>query len=174
MLRAAATRIKIYAVSCGCCPFIYAIVIAAIYWSWLRKARDYDDQAPDLPGDTSLFDMCGGLANVKTNSDGSLSASFVDTKWKVILQFNAFFFCIHLCFTGFVMAGVLDFLWCCCIAGGFCHCLSNCIHLACIITTGVYRFSADGERCAESNTVFAEDGSNFKEVGEAIKNLFIA
>ena len=69
----------------------------------MSKANDYDDKVPNWQSDISAFDTCGGLADVTTNSDGSFTASFIDTKWSVLLAFNTYFFLIHAILTFLVM-----------------------------------------------------------------------
>ena len=60
-LHDAINKVRIIAVSCGCCPLIYAAVICGIYYSWLNKANEYDDKVQNWQGDISAFDSCGGL-----------------------------------------------------------------------------------------------------------------
>ena len=57
----AMNKIRMFAVSCGCCPLIYAAVICGVYWGWMNKANDYDDKVQNWQGDISAFDSCGGL-----------------------------------------------------------------------------------------------------------------
>ena len=150
ILNKATRQIRCCAISCGVCPVIYAIVICAVYWSWKIKADDYDDKVQNWQGDISAFDSCGGIADVTTNADGSFDSSFIDTKWSVVLSFNAIFYMFHCVLTLFIMIGSHDALWPMCMMGGAGHCVGSCVHLACIIVTGVFRFNAEGERCAES------------------------
>ena len=70
--------------------------------------------------------------------------------------------------------------------GGVCHACGCCVHLAAIIVTGVYRYSANGELCVEYakslevdgglEIVYNEDGDTFslKKHADAISALFIS
>ena len=167
-------KLRCMAVSCGMCPLIYAAVICGVYWSWLSKANDFDDKVPNWQSDISAFDTCGGLFEATIASDGSFSAQLIDTKWSVILAFNSYFFLLHAIMTFLVLLGITGILMPCCLLGGCCHCCGGCVHLACIIVTGVYRFSTEGERCAEHQGFLDTDGTKFSELGDAIKSLFIA
>ena len=167
-------KIRCLAVSCGCCPLIYAAVICGVYWSWMSKANDFDDAVSNWQGDISAFDTCGGLFDATTASDGSFSAQLIDTKWSVILAFNSYFFLLHAIMTFLVLLGATGILWPCCICGTCGHCFAGCAHLACIVVTGVFRFSDEGERCADYEGPLDTDGTKFSELGDAIQSLFIA
>ena len=73
------------------------------------------------------------------------------------------------------MLGAFGMLWPAAVVGGCGHCLGGCVHLACIIVTGVYRFSDHGKMCADSKgRQLDTDGTTFDEAGDAIESLFIA
>ena len=167
-------KVRICAISCGLCPLIYAAVICGVYWGWMNKGIEYDDKVTNWSGDISAFDTCGGIFDGSTNANGSFSAEFIDTKWSVLLAFNSYFFLIHCILTFLVMLGATGVLWPCCILGGCGHCCGGCAHLACIIVTGVFRFSDEGERCAESKGFLDTDGTTFGDLGDFIKSAFIA
>ena len=170
----ALSKVRICAVSCGLCPLIYAAVICGVYFGWMNKGIEYDDKVPNWQGDISAFDTCGGIFDASTNSAGNFAPEFIDTKWSVLLAFNSYFFMLHCIMTFLILLGVTGILWPCCILGGCGHCFGGCAHLACIIVTGVFRFSDEGERCAESKGIFTTDGDTFEDLGSAIKSLFIA
>ena len=173
-LNAAVNKVRCFAVTCGCCPLIYAAVICGVYWGWMNKANEYDDKVQGWQSDISAFDTCGGLFELQTNSDGSFQPNFIDTKWSVLLAFNSFFFLVHCIMTFLVILGATGILWPCCILGGCGHCFGGCAHLACLIVTGVFRFSTEGEKCAEHQGPLDTDGTTFSDLGDAIKSLFIA
>ena len=92
----------------------------------------------------------------------------------MVLAFNRYFFLFHGILTVLVLLGIHDMLWIIGAMGGLGHCIGCCAHLACIIVTGVFRFSTEGGRCADNEKVLDEDGTTFSDMGDAIKNLFIS
>ena len=66
----------------------------------------------------------------------------------------------------------------CAIVGGIGHCLGSCAHLACIITTAVFRFSSYSNECAKvgAPVYISDDGeiTTFEDHGASIQSLFIA
>ena len=149
--------------------------MCAVYWGWMSKMNNYNDKVPNWQGDIEAFDTCGGLTEVTMKDDGSISGvEFIDTKWSVLLKFNSFLYLIHCILTFLVLLGATGILWPCCLLGGCGHCFSGCAHLACVIVTGVFRFSDEGERCAKNESLLDTDGTTFKDAGDAIKSLFIA
>ena len=141
----------------------------------MSKANEFDDAVPNWAGDVSAFDTCGGLTDVTTNADGSLAGvEFINTKWSVLLAFNSYLYLIHCILTFLVLLGSTGILWPCCVLGGCGHCFSGCAHLALVIVTGVFRFSDEGERCAKNKGLLNTDGTTFEEMGDFIKNAFIA
>ena len=157
------------------CPLIYAAVICGVYWGWMNKANDYDDKVQNWQGDISAFDSCGGLYDSIQNA-GTINTqvNFIDTKWSVLLAFNSYLYLLHCIMTVLVLLGATGFLWPCCLVGGCGHFFGGCAAFACIIVTGVFRFSTEGERCAESSGFLDTDGTTFSDLGDAIKSLFIA
>ena len=154
------------ALSCGGCVLIYAAVMCGIYWGWLSKSTNFDDNTPNWTIDTSPFDTCGGLTEASTATDGSISTEFINTKWSVLLAFNSYLYLIHCILTFLVLLGTTGILWPCCVCGGCGHCFSGCAHLALVIVTGVFRFSDEGERCASNKGLLDTDGTTFEDMGD--------
>ena len=70
-----------------------------------------------------------------------------DTKWKVAFTLNAI---CYILLTAWALVLVLSsFVWPLAYCGACCVCFTQCFHLACVIIAGVFRYSSDGETCAE-------------------------
>ena len=125
----------------------------AIYWGMWADANDFND----LAGSDDAYNQCA-----------SLNADF-NTKWSVLLAYNSIFYLILSICTVLIILG--SFFWplaCCGMIG---HCCGVIPHLACLIVTGVFRFSEDGKACAEEG---AAGASMFTEHGDKIQALFLA
>ena len=60
-----------------------------------------------------------------------------------------------------------------CIFATVGQCTMVLVHLACIILTGVFRLSSEGEACANDSVAVAGSDWTFKEHGTMIETLFI-
>lgn len=96
----------------------------------------------------------------------------LNTKWSVVYKFNSIFYTLlavqSLCLL--VGAHVIPLR----IITSFIHCfVTGFIHMAMVITTGVYRYNVLGRACAESVTHTSKE-TTFKADGEFIQRLFIS
>ena len=144
---------------------IFAIVVTGsfcgVYWGMWTEAQDYNDKIVEsnVGSDSDMpYDKCGS----QTGED----SAGLDTKWSVILAFNSILYLIFAISHLFILLSnlfkPLFYIGCC----GIC-CMPAGV-LACLITTGIFRFSDDGGKCAD-------DGIGlFKEHGETIMAAFIA
>ena len=82
------------------------------------------------------------------------------------MAFNSILYLILSICTGLLIIGSFfpPLLICGCIG----HMFGGCAILACVIVTGVFRYTGDGKDCAKSELTL------FKDHSELIQNLFIA
>ena len=120
-------------------------------------------KAGGYAGSESAYDTCGTL--------NLLEGQSVNTKWSVLLAFNSLLYLILSCLTFCVCLSTI--LWPLCVFG-FGHICGGCGVLACLIVTGVFRYSKDGEACANSDLPVTADGVTFADHATTIQNLFIA
>ena len=156
---------------CSIIPLTICGTFCGLYWNLMNQANDYDDaidatindQHP-LSGSKILpYDNCAlGL-----DSQGDL----VDTKWSVFLAFNSFLYLALCCCVVLMLLGTFFMpFWCCGCCGAMCGGIA---HLAALVVTGVFRFSKEGEKCAEHDFPIG-DGVTFKDHGETTFGLFIS
>ena len=128
---------------CAVLPLTISCTFMGLYWKLFTVAADYDEAGGD--GD---FDRCfiknvptaDELAEGKTITDG-------DTKWKVAFTLNAI--CYTLLSIWALVLVLSAIVWPLAYCGACCVCLTQCFHLACVIIAGVFRYSSDGEECAD-------------------------
>ena len=154
---------------CTILPLIIFSTYCGLYWGMLSQANDINDEYEDLGDflgvdvDVDPYNLCAGA--------GGADPDF-DTKWMVLLKFNAFLYlvltiCMFFTLFGSFFMPLYCFTCCSMTCGG-------CAHLALIIVTGVFRFSTEGKACAENDTPLAEDGTTYADHGDKIKALFIS
>ena len=66
--------------------------------------------------------------------------------------------------------------WALALGGLLICCCSQCFHLAAIILTGLWRYNADGSKCAEKafGLTAEDEGAMFVDIGNTIGYLFIS
>ena len=159
--------------SCGISllPLICSVTFMGLYWALFAGAasvNEYDWQISQSQVITNVFDNCN-LHVLQT--DGSYELA--DTKWTVVFTLNAvvytlltFFTCCH------IFAIILPLLAACTVCG---LCCTQCAHFAAIVVTGVFRYSVDGEKCAEQTFKLSKFGDRtFEEIGDEMQGIFIS
>ena len=166
--KAAIWSLRMCACACAILPMIYFSTICGLYWGMLSEAQDYNDAADAVgaSSDVSAYDSCGNYALIADDGDVNF-----DTKWTVLLKYNAFLYLIlsiimFLTIFGSCFAPLL----CCTFMGLTC---GGCAHTALLITTGVFRFRSEGKLC-EENTAPVSADNTFQDHADKIKALFIA
>jgi len=103
----------------------------------------------------------------------------LNTKWSVIYKFNSIFYSLLTIQSCLLLLGVkmLEVR----VITAYIHCFcTGFVHIAMVVTTGVFRYSSMGRLCAtsavetSSRTTFAEDGQFLESVFIAQTVLFIA
>ena len=103
---------------------------------------------------------------------GNEYVGHLNTKWSVIYKFNSVFYTILtiqscLMLLGSKMISIR-------IVTAYCHCLcTGFIHIAMVVTTGVFRYSSMGRLCATS-TVETSSRTTFAEDAKFLESIFIA
>ena len=140
----------------GIIPLAVTAVYCGLYWEMWADSQDekYDREINGVP----VFDTCGIV-------DG-------DTQWTTLLAFNSILYLIMSILTILIMLSY--FVPVLALIGGCCHSLACCAHLACIIVTGVFRYSDDGKKCAELTELGAKVNDDQIDFGARIQGLFIS
>ena len=167
---------------CGCCPFVVSVVFMSLYAVMYAQASEMQSFNVDRWDDMPLPAL-GALVRVNPNDYFIYDTCMIkeggvplDTKWSTILLFNMILYAvlsvstICMCFT--CVAWPIGYL------GAMGHSFGCCAHLAAIIITGIYRYSDEGEMCAQ-NPIEAQINDNgdklsFEEHANMIQGLFIS
>ena len=177
MMASSTKSVRISAFICGTFAIAMSGTYCGIYWSMWTWAQKYNTQAVTMySGEIPAYDTCGAAAgpilyeemangmNMNGMLDpkslgglvGSLLGSvtgqtnlvqYIDTKWSIVLSFNALLYLILSISTVFLVVGTFWWPLICCGALG--HCLGGCAMFACIVVTGVFRYTTEGKLCAE-------------------------
>ena len=144
-------RIAIMCTGCFC--LIISGCYAGFYWAMWDEAKEWNEVSDASSGLVGDYDSCGGLLT----DDKS-------TNWETLLAFNAcLYLTLSICtFLSMVGAFFAPLICCGCVG----QCCGGIAALVCLIMTGVWRFSSEGEACAEVE--------GFKDHADEIKALFIA
>ena len=157
-------------------PFIISSTFMGLYWGLFSDAAKIEDEVA-LPAyypeiDYPKFDVC--FADViSTNAQGQPTAAELgNTKWTVIFTLNAVVYTLltvsELCLL------FSAFIWPLAFCGACGVCCTQMAHFAAVIVTGVFRYSSDGERCAEQTFEIPETGKSYEDYANAIQGLFIS
>ena len=119
-----------------------------------NEAGKFNHDSGNLQIEVPAYDTCGDFSGE------------TDTKWSVILGFNAILYLVLSVCTALLVIGHF-FPPLACI-GCLGHAFGSCVMLACIIVTGIFRYSAKGKSCADSGPEL------FKDHGKQIQGLFIS
>ena len=153
-------------------PIIISAVFSGLYWNMWAQALELNDEAAEVynyNGSVSYYDTCALESRYVLAVDAGLDA---DTKWTVLLSFNSILYLLLAICSVCQIIGT--WAWPLCCLAGFGHCFGDCARLACLIVTGVFRFSGDGDRCAKNDVGAGQSDWTFKEHGETIEALFIS
>mmetsp|Transcript_31258 Transcript_31258/g.41352 ORF Transcript_31258/g.41352 Transcript_31258/m.41352 type:complete len:197 (-) Transcript_31258:107-697(-) len=167
LLMASSGKIFISYLMVAAIPFIISSTMMGLYWGLFSDAAYYNDNAgASMNKDTNTFDWCG----ITTPSMSGIT--FGDTKWTVVFTLNAITYTLLTVFT--IALALSAFAWPLAFCGCAGACCSQMLHLATIIVTGVFRYSKDGEKCAEQAIPINENKLTFVDVGDRMQGLFIA
>ena len=163
--------------ACAATPLIISLTYMGLYFGLLGVAADYDDMVGKSLGgsgsDGRFFDACGLNVSVSSSSSG-VTFEVPDTKWSIAFVLNAVTYLLlslwALCLALSAFAWPLAFCGACGI------CLTQCLHLAAVIIAGVFRYSDDGEKCAENSTgkVTKDGDTSFEDIGTQFGGMFIS
>ena len=114
-----------------------------------------ENETSNLKGvEISPYDRCGAEIGLGVES----------TKWSTILAFNSVLYLCLAVFTVICFIGATcQPLICGAVLG---HCCGGCAQFICIIMTGAYRYSEQGEACAEN--------PDFSDHADKIQQLFVS
>ena len=155
----------------GCCitPFIISTTFMGLYWGLFSDAAKFNDEYKDISGTDNPFDRC----NIMTDAQMELiGQEHGDTKWTVVYTLNAIVYTMLSASTLCLFLSAL--LWplaICGICGFIC---SQMAHFAALIVTGVFRYSDDGEKCAESDNKIDVIDKSMSDIGTTMEGLFIS
>ena len=124
----------------------------------------------------SMAAALGGSGSVDTSgldqAMGGLSQLEGTTNWMLVFKLNV---ATYAALTGFILCMVISaFHWCFAFLGCCGFCLTQCLHLATVIITGVFRYSADGQWCAGMAYPLQINERTSADVGANIQGLFIS
>ena len=142
----------------GVLSLIISTVFCGMYWDMWSDVQTLNDLSATAgyKGDIPAYDKCGA----DLTSDGYDAYT---TNWTTLLALNSCCYLILSIATFFI---VMSALWAPIAICGVCiHICGGCLHFATVIVTGVFRYSTEGEACAN------QPGDVF---GEKIQNLFIS
>ena len=142
----------------GMLPLIIVAVWCGVYWDMWADAMENNSDNPELPDGTLPYDSCGMVG--------------VDTQWTTLLAFNSILYLIMAICIVCLMLSV--FLAPCFFVGACGLCCSSCANFACIIVTGVFRYSDDGKACALATELANKLDDEYTDVGGRIAGLFIS
>lgn len=139
----AVMSIRICVSGCSLGAIIISAVYTGLFANMWAQAVDLNDIASDAgyDDDVPAYNRCGGL--------GALDGDRFNTKWSVILVGNAILYGLLTLFSICQIVGT--FWWPCCCCAALNHCLASNATFAFLIVTGVYRYSTEGEACAENS-----------------------
>ena len=156
-------------------PFIISSTFMGLYWGLFSEVTKVEDEVA-LPAyypeiDYPKFDIC--FQDVTFNAQGTPTAvELGNTKWSVVFTLNAVVYTLltasELCL--FLSA----FIWPLAICGACGVCCTQMAHFAAVIVTGVFRYSEDGERCAEQTYEITELEKSYEDIGATMQGLFIS
>ena len=155
----------------GCCitPFIISTTFMGLYWGLFADAAKFNDEYKDAAGNDNPFDRCTVMPDEAVKLAGYEPG---DTKWTVVYTLNAVVYTMLSASTLCLFLSAL--LWplaFCGICGFIC---SQMAHFAALIVTGVFRYSDDGEKCAESETNYDAIDKSMSDIGSTMEGLFIS
>jgi len=165
----------------GLIPLIITACWCGFYWDMWADAMTMNEN-PEVNG-VLPYDACpvaaaaafGNFAGALGDLDlgrGLQSDAVMDTQWTTLLAFNSI---LYLLFSIFIVCLMISYFVGPFVYIGACGlCCSGCANLACIITTGVLRYSADGKLCALGYAAAAEFSDEITDVGARIEGLFIS
>ena len=142
-------------------PFIIALAFCSYFFILWKRSDDWDGQINNIYiGD---YDNCGvGWINADER---------FDTKWTTIYKLNGAVYlllCLVTCCTCMGLA-YAPFLIC-----YYGHCCGIVLHFCVLIVTGTYRYSDEGEACAENEFQYDSEGHTFADDADLITSLFIS
>ena len=155
----------------GCCitPFIISTTFMGLYWGLFSDAAKFNDEYKDQAGTDNPFDRCNTMTDAQM---AAIGAEHGDTKWTVVYTLNAVVYTMLSASTLCMFLSAL--LWplaFCGICGFIC---SQMAHFAAVIVTGVFRYSDDGEKCAESSDTIPAIDKSMEDIGATMEGLFIS
>ena len=157
----------------GLIPLIITACWCGFYWDMWADAMTINElELPEKDKNGVLpYDACLGAADEGLGR-GLQSGFVMDTQWTTLLAFNSI---LYLLFSIFIVCLMISYFVGPFVYIGACGlCCSGCANLACIITTGVLRYSAEGKLCALGYAAAAEFSDEITDVGARIEGLFIS
>merc|ERR1712051_73443 len=167
-------------IGCAAMPIIISIAYTVVYGILAGQVGEYNDDVKKgleasgvTTDDDRWYDLCGGTGVKVTSSASGINIEVPDTKWSVGIVINFINYLLHIIFN---ICLALTILWAplgCC--GFFGHCCAGILHLVAIILAGVFRYSDDGEKCAENATSLKPTFDwTFEDHGKTLEGAFIS
>ena len=166
-------RMKINAAVCLGIGLVIATTFMMCYWNLFAHATSYNKTLkampttdPNFPGADIDYDNC---VDITSPYESTLR---IETMWRFVFHFNAWFYTIMSCVAVLGFLGLFKFSLfrpaICCLN------VSSAFHIAAIALAGVASFNPAGILCSLNNNAYDADGNSFYKDGQTFRTLFVA